>query len=70
LDGKRTERIANIHSNPFTYIAESHGSPSPDGLRVIFASDWDSKALPIQAYVVDFRDKVMTGKPGNKKISK
>lgn len=62
LDGKRTERIANIHSNAFTYIAESHGSPSPDGLRVIFASDWDSGVIPIQAYVVDFRDKLIKTK--------
>lgn len=67
LDGKRTERIANIHSNPFIYIAESHGSPSPDGMRVIFASDWDSKGLPIQAYVADFRDKVIDKKTGVKK---
>ncbi len=59
LDGKRTERIANIHSNDFIYIAEAHGSPSPDGLRVIFASDWDSGAIPIQAYIIDFRDKVI-----------
>lgn len=58
LDGTRTERLAHIHSNAFTYIAESHGSPSPDGLRVIFASDWDSGVLPIQAYIIDFRDKL------------
>ncbi len=59
LDGSRTERIGNIHSNSFTYIAEAHGSPSPDGLRVIFASDWDSGVIPIQAYIMDFRDKVI-----------
>jgi Tol biopolymer transport system component len=61
LDGSRTERICNIHSYVFTYVSESHGSPSPDGLRVIFASDWDSKTFPVQAYVADFRDKVITG---------
>ena len=62
LDGKRTERLGNIHSNSFIYIAEAHGSPSPDGKRVIFASDWDSGAVPIQAYVIDFRDKVIKQK--------
>jgi hypothetical protein len=59
LDGTRIERLGNIHSNSFTYVAEAHGSPSPDGLRVIFASDWDSGQLPIQAYVIDFRNKVL-----------
>ena len=58
LDGSRTERICNTRSNIFAYISESHGSPSPDGLRVIFASDWDSGTYPVQAYVVDFRNKV------------
>lgn len=59
LDGTRTERIGNVRSNSFTYVAEAHGSPSPDGLRVIFASDWDSGQFPIQAYIMDFRDKVL-----------
>jgi hypothetical protein len=59
LDGSRTERICNTRSNIFAYISESHGSPSPDGLRVIFASDWDSGTYPVQAYIVDFRDKVI-----------
>jgi len=59
LDGTRTERICNTRSNIFAYISESHGSPSPDGLRVIFASDWDHGTYPVQAYVVDFRDKVI-----------
>ena len=58
LDGSRTERICHTRSNIFAYISESHGSPSPDGLRVIFASDWDSGTYPVQAYVVDFRNKV------------
>ncbi len=60
LDGTRNERICHIHSNRFTYVAESHGAPSPDGLRVMFASDWDSGTYPVQSYVVDFRDKVIT----------
>ena len=62
LDGTRVERIGNIHSNSFTYAAEAHGSPSPDGTRVIFASDWDSSNYPVQAYIADFRDKVIRKK--------
>lgn len=59
LDGSRVERICNTRSITFTYVAESHGSPSPDGLRVIFASDWDTGKYPVQAYVADFRDKII-----------
>jgi hypothetical protein len=65
LDGSRVERICNIRDNNQvflgdSYLAESHGCPSPDGLRVIFASDWNKGAYPVQAYVVDYRDKVIT----------
>ena len=59
LDGSRNERICHIHSNRFTYVAEAHGVPSPDGLRVMFASDWDLGTYPVQSYVVDFRDKLI-----------
>jgi len=60
LDGTRNERICHLHSKNFTYVAEAHGVPSPDGLRVMFASDWDNGTYPVQAYVVDFRDKVIS----------
>jgi hypothetical protein len=66
LDGSRVERICNIRVNKYAfsspsdqYLAEAHGCPSPDGLRVVFASDWNKGAYPIQAYVADFRDKVI-----------
>lgn len=65
LDGSRVERIANLRVDKYRlpsddqYYFEAHGCPSPDGLRVIFASDWDKGAYPVQAYVVDFRDKVL-----------
>ena len=58
LDGSKVERICNIRSRDFTYVAEAHGSPSPDGKKVIFASDWDSGTYPVQAYVVDISDKI------------
>lgn len=65
LDGSRVERICNLRVDKYLlpsndqYYFESHGCPSPDGLRVIFASDWDKGAYPVQAYVVDFRDRII-----------
>ncbi|HEX7905474.1 MAG TPA: hypothetical protein VF487_16490 [Chitinophagaceae bacterium] len=64
LDGTKVERLCNIRVDKslFTtpsdqYLAEAHGCPSPDGRRMIFASDWNKGDFPVQAYVVDFRDK-------------
>ncbi len=59
LDGSRIERLGNLHAIKFDYLAESHACPSPDGTRVIFASDWEKGAFPVQAYVIDLRDKVI-----------
>ena len=60
LDGSRTERICHLYSYDFDYVAESHGVPSPDGLKVMWASDWENNDFPVQAYVADFSDKVVT----------
>jgi hypothetical protein len=64
LDGTKVERLCNIRvdnslflTSSDQYLAEAHGCPSPDGRRVIFASDWNKGDFPIQSYVVDFRDK-------------
>jgi hypothetical protein len=65
LDGSRVERVCNLRVDKYLlpsddqYYFESHGCPSPDGLRVIFASDWDKGAYPVQVYVADFRDRVI-----------
>ncbi len=59
LDGSRIERLGNLHAIKFDYLAESHACPSPDGTRVIFASDWEKGDFPVQAYVFDLRDKVI-----------
>lgn len=60
LDGQRVERICHLYAEfSWDYWAQPQGSPSPDGLRVVYASDWDAGTFPIQAYVVDFRDKVI-----------
>jgi hypothetical protein len=50
------------------YRAEAHGVPSPDGRRVLFASDWAEDCGPdcgskgvINAYVYDARDTSAVG---------
>ncbi len=56
LDGSRAvQRFANVRSTAAVYESESHAVPSPDGKRMIFASDWMDRTGPIQAYVVDIR---------------
>jgi len=61
LDGSGTvERYVHHHSGESVYRAEVHAVPSPDGRRVIFASDWTvncgsgcgASSNP-QAYVVE-----------------
>ncbi len=61
LDGSRVERICHIRGLYKTYDNEAQPCPSPSGGRVIFASDWDNDSLPIQAYIVDFRDLIIEG---------
>jgi hypothetical protein len=67
LDGSKTvERLARQHSEHPPYRAEPHAVPSPDGRRVLWASNWAADAEPgqgprgrspsgIKAYVVDVR---------------
>lgn len=59
LDGTRVERICHLYALDNSYDAEPQGCVSPDGLKVVFASNWESTSNPIQAYVVDFSDKVI-----------
>ncbi len=42
MDGRQTvERLVHHHTNPGTiYRAQPHSVPSPDGLRIAFASNW------------------------------
>jgi hypothetical protein len=55
MDGKQTaRRLVQTHAAPNGYATEPHGSPSPDGRRVIFASNWGDKDGPIAAYVAEF----------------
>jgi len=64
LDGSgQVERLVNTHTDTTNcYRCESHPVPSPDGMRVIFASSWSvacgstcgTQSNP-QAYIVDTR---------------
>lgn len=41
LDGSRSvQRFAHYHSTAATYRGQAHAVPSPDGRRILFASDW------------------------------
>jgi hypothetical protein len=53
-DGTKARRLAQHNSVGDEYDAEPHGSPSPDGKRAIFASNWGVKDGPIAAYVAEF----------------
>lgn len=63
LDGSGTvEHLAHTHSSGAPYRNEIHAVPSPDGLRVIFASGWDTNCASgcgtssnPQDYVIDLR---------------
>lgn len=59
LDGTRVERICNSRAVWQVYDNQPQACPSPSGGRVIFASDWGEDGLPIQGYIVDFRDKLI-----------
>lgn len=55
IDGsQRVRRLVQTHAVSQGYLTEPHGSPSPDGRRVIFASNWGIKDGPIAAYVAEF----------------
>jgi hypothetical protein len=55
-DGKQVVReLVETHAVANGYVTEPHGCPSPDGQRVIFASNWGDKTGPIAAYVAEFQ---------------
>ena len=75
MDGSgEVQRFGQYHGTSGFYRAEAHGVPSPDGRRVLFASDWledcdggcGSPGL-IGAYVIDARDGVQTAPPAGTK---
>ncbi|MEQ1831865.1 MAG: hypothetical protein ABL977_02335 [Candidatus Eisenbacteria bacterium] len=68
IDGSgEVQRFAHYHSTQSTYDAEAQAVPSPDGRRVLFASDWRDhcttcgKLNSAKAYVVDAREVPLAG---------
>ncbi len=52
IDGSgETLRLAHTRAVKHNYISEIHGSPSPDGSQVIWASNWGKAGRPVSAYV-------------------
>ena len=63
IDGSgEVQRFAHYHSTQANYEAEAQAVPSPDGRRVLFASDWRDhctscgKLNTAKAYIVDARE--------------
>ena len=50
----KLRRLAQHNSVPNGYYTEPHGSPSPDGKRAVFVSNWGVKDGPIAVYVAEF----------------
>ncbi len=56
LDGSmKVERLVHMHTILNGYYTEAHAVPSPDGSRVMWASNWDNANGPVNSYVVDWR---------------
>jgi len=57
FDGSGTiERYGRTRNNDIDYQSEPHAVPSPDGKRIMFASNWGAASgRPVQTYVIDFR---------------
>lgn len=54
LDGSMAvQRLGHLHALALDYLGESQGVPTPDGRRVVFASDWGAGPRPVRAYVID-----------------
>lgn len=51
---QRVRRLVQHNSVDNGYDTEPHGSPSPDGRKVVFGSNWGIKDGPIAAYVAEF----------------
>lgn len=53
--GMKTKRIAHLHNKQVDYLSQAQAVPSPDGRKVIWASNWGRKeGRPISAFVAEF----------------
>ena len=53
VDGTAFEDIALIPNRLVDYATEMHASSSPDGKKVIVASNWNIGSRPVQSYVIE-----------------
>jgi hypothetical protein len=65
----QVQRFGHYHSTAATFDAEAHAVPSPDGRRVMFASDWADHASGtsspgVRAYIFDAREGATLDAPG------
>ncbi len=58
IDGSGGIRLAHTYGADGPYLAESHASPSPDGSRIIWASNWGKPNASVSAYVTRWRPSV------------
>ena len=54
LDGsKKVKRLFHTHYAKSGYLSETHPSVSPDGTKIIWASNWNDASAPLAAYVAE-----------------
>jgi hypothetical protein len=74
IDGSgEVQRFAHHHSTQQTFLSEAHPVPSPDGKRILVASDWldhcaENCGQPgvVGAYVIDGRENALLDAPAVK----
>lgn len=74
MDGSgEVQRFAHYHSTQQTFNSEVHAVPSPDGKRILIASDWQDHCVEncgtpgqISAYVIDARENAILDAPGER----
>lgn len=53
IDSSDHRRLVHARAAEHDYLSEIHASPSPDGSRVIFASNWGQAGAPVSSFVAD-----------------
>ncbi len=68
LDGSMAiERIAHLHTADTDYLSAAVAVPSPDGQRVLWASNWNAvTGRPVAAYVARLKPKLKNTKKNTK----
>ncbi len=63
MDGSgEVERYGHFRNKKVDYRTEPQASPSPDGTKIIFASNWNnSYGRPVQSYVIDTGLEIQAG---------